>query len=123
VQSCHANLSQIKSGKKPPHITRSIRLFEYVAARESRFLEQAQHLQQLVEYQRPGAGKDDCLFVNRYGRPLSRSGIADIIQRYAIKAATTVLSLQKRQITLHTLRYTTALHLLQSGVEVNVIRS
>jgi integrase/recombinase XerD len=83
----------------------------------------AQHLQQLVEQQRPSAGKDDYLFVNRYGRPLSRSGIADIVQRYATKAATTVPSLQRRQVTPHTLRHTTAMHLLQSGVEVNVIRS
>lgn len=83
----------------------------------------AQHLQQFVEKQRPSAGQDDCLFVNRYGRPLSRSGIADIIQRYAIKAATTVPSLQNRQVSPHTLRHTTAMHLLQSGVEVNVIRS
>lgn len=83
----------------------------------------AQHLQQFVEKQRPSAGQDDCLFVNRYGRPLSRSRIADIIQRYAIKAATTVPSLQNRQVSPHTLRHTTAMHLLQSGVEVNVIRS
>lgn len=83
----------------------------------------AQHLQRLTAQQRPNARQDDCLFVNRYGRPLSRSGIADIIQRYAAKAATTVPNLQYRQVTPHTLRHTTAMHLLQSGVEVNVIRS
>ena len=83
----------------------------------------AQHLQQLVEQRRPIAGQDDCLFVNRHGRPLSRSGIADIIQRHVTKAATTVPSLQNRPVTPHTLRHTTAMHLLQSGVEVNVIRS
>ena len=83
----------------------------------------AQHLQQLIKNQRPIAGRDDCLFVNRYGRPLSRSGIADIVQRYATEAATAVPNLQNRQVTPHTLRHTTAMHLLQSGVEVNVIRS
>lgn len=31
--------------------------------------------------------------------------------------------LQNRKVTHHTLRHTTAMHLLQSGVEVNVIRS
>ena len=69
------------------------------------------------------AGRDDYLFVNRYGRPLSRSAIAEIIQRYASKAATSLPSLEGRRITPHTLRHTTAMHLLQSGVEVNVIRS
>jgi site-specific recombinase XerD len=83
----------------------------------------AQHLQELIAQQRPDAGQDDCLFVNRYGRPLSRSGITDIIHRYATKAASTVPNLQNRQITPHTLRHTPAMHLLQSGVEVNVIRS
>src|SRR3982074_585665 len=38
-------------------------------------------------------------------------------------AATSVPNLQNRQVTPHTLRHTTAMHLLQSGVEVNVIRS
>lgn len=83
----------------------------------------AQHLQQLVEQKRPSAGREDWLFVNHYGRPLSRSGIADLTQRYATKAATTLPSLQGRRVTPHTFRHTTAMHLLQSGVEVNVIRS
>ena len=55
--------------------------------------------------------------------PLSRSGIADIIQRYTTKAATTLPSLKAYRVTPHTFRHTTAMHLLQSGVEVNVIRS
>jgi integrase/recombinase XerD len=83
----------------------------------------ANHLRQLIARQRPNAGKDDFVFVNRYGRPLSRSGIADIVQRYASKAAESLPSLQNRNVTPHTLRHTTAMHLLQSGVEVNVIRS
>jgi integrase/recombinase XerD len=83
----------------------------------------AEQLRHLIEQRRCSAGQDDCLFVNRYGRPLSRSGIADIIQRYTNKAATTLPSLQDHRVTPHTLRHTTAMHLLQSGVEVNVIRS
>jgi site-specific recombinase XerD len=83
----------------------------------------AEHLRRLVEQRRATAAQDDYLFVNRYGRPLSRSGIAELIQRYARKAAATKPSLQGRRITPHTLRHTTAMHLLQSGVEVNVIRS
>jgi site-specific recombinase XerD len=81
------------------------------------------HLRQFIEQQKCSASQDDYLFVNRYGRPLSRSGIADMIQRYTTKAATTLPSLKAYRVTPHTFRHTTAMHLLQSGVEVNVIRS
>lgn len=80
-------------------------------------------LRHLTARQRPNAGKDDYLFVNQYGRPLSRSGIANIVRRYTAKAAKNLPSLQGRKVTPHTFRHTTAMHLLQSGVEVNVIRS
>jgi site-specific recombinase XerD len=70
-----------------------------------------------------GRGQDDPLFANRRGEPLSRSGIAGIVRRYAAKAAAVTPSLRGRRVTPHTFRHTTAMHLLQSGVEVNVIRS
>lgn len=82
-----------------------------------------QHLRQFIDQRKCSAGQDGYLFVNRYGRPLSRSGIADMIQRYTTKAATTLPSLKAYRVTPHTLRHTTAMHLLQSGVEVNVISS
>ena len=82
-----------------------------------------QHLRQFIEQRRCSTGPDDYLFVNRHGRPLSRSGIADVIQRYAAKAAETMPGLKAYRVTPHTFRHTTAMHLLQSGVEVNVIRS
>lgn len=80
-------------------------------------------VRQLIEERVPKAGQDDYLFVNRLGQPLSRSGIADIIERYVAKAAATMPGLQSRSVTPHTFRHTTAMHLLQSGVEINVIRS
>jgi site-specific recombinase XerD len=83
----------------------------------------AQHLHQFIDQRKYGAGQDDYLFVNRHGRPLSRSGIADMIQRYTAKAAATMPGLKAYRVTPHTFRHTTAMHLLQSGVEVNVIRS
>lgn len=82
-----------------------------------------QTLQQLIDQRRLTSGQDDFLFVNRFGHPFSRSGIADIIERCIAKAATTLPSLQGRKVTPHTFRHTTAMHLLQSDVEVNVIRS
>lgn len=83
----------------------------------------ARHLRQLIEERRPRLSQDDHLFLNRFGRPFSRSGIANVVQRYATKAAETTPGLMSRKTTPHTIRHTTAMHLLQSGVEVNVIRA
>lgn len=82
-----------------------------------------QQLRQLVEERGLKPGEDGHLFVNRFGRPFSRSGIAELIERYTAKASATTASLQGQRVTPHTFRHTTAMHLLQSGVEVNVIRS
>jgi integrase/recombinase XerD len=83
----------------------------------------ATHLRRLIECRRMLSGQDNFIFVNRGGHPLSRSGIADIVRRYVARAATKLPSLENVHVTPHTLRHTTAMHLLQSGVEVNVIRS
>ena len=83
----------------------------------------AQHLRRLIEGHGHSAAPNDPLFANRGGCPLSRSGIADVVQRYATKAASVEPSLRDLRVTPHVLRHTTAMHLLQSGVEVNVIRS
>jgi site-specific recombinase XerD len=80
-------------------------------------------LRQLIEERNVRPGYDDHLFTNRFGHRLSRSGISYIIGRYAKRAAAAMPSLQKCTVTPHTFRHTTAMHMLQSGVEVNVIRS
>jgi site-specific recombinase XerD len=81
------------------------------------------HLRQLLDAPDRGIDQERPLFVNRFGRSISRSGIAKMIRRHATQAAYTTPSLCGKRITPHTFRHTTAMHLLQSGVEVNVIRS
>jgi integrase/recombinase XerD len=83
----------------------------------------ARHVQQLIEERGLKPEQDGHLFVNRSGQPLSRSGIAEIIGRHARQAGVTTPGLRGRKVTPHTIRHTTAMHLFQSGVEVNVIRS
>jgi site-specific recombinase XerD len=83
----------------------------------------AQQLQQLIRERQPKPGPDAFLFLNRFGRPFSRSGIADLLERHVAKASVAMPGLRKHRVSPHTLRHTTAMHLLQSGVEVNVIRS
>jgi site-specific recombinase XerD len=61
------------------------------------------------------------LFPNRFGRPLSRSGVEDRLARAVAAASARRPSLVGKVVSPHTLRHTTAMHLLQAGVDVTVI--
>ena len=61
------------------------------------------------------------LFPNRHGRPMTRSGVAFRLRLAVQQAVTTCSSLRGRKISPHTLRHTTAMHLLQAGVDITVI--
>jgi len=63
------------------------------------------------------------LFVNAEGNRLSRFGLRHIIAHRVAEAATVCPSLFTRKVTPHTWRHTTAMHLLQSNVDLNMIRS
>jgi site-specific recombinase XerD len=64
---------------------------------------------------------DAPVFPNSTGKPLSRSGVEHRL-RLAVKAATKRFpSFAGRRISPHTFRHTTAMHLLQSGVDLAVI--
>ena len=64
---------------------------------------------------------DTPLFPNSRGSPLSRSGVESRLRAAVARASNQVPSLKKRHISPHTLRHTTAMHLLQSGVDITVI--
>jgi len=67
-------------------------------------------------------GPEAPLFPNRDGRAMSRSGVAKRLRRAVVEAAKVCPSLLVgRRISPHTLRHTTAMHLLQSGVDMTVI--
>jgi site-specific recombinase XerD len=61
------------------------------------------------------------LFPDRRGRPLSRSGVEKRLRRAVAEAAAGCPSLQGKRVSPHTFRHTTAMHLLQSGVDITVI--
>ena len=61
------------------------------------------------------------LFPNRFGESLNRSGVRQRLDKAVRTATITCPSLQHRKISPHTIRHTTALHLLQSGVALSVI--
>lgn len=61
------------------------------------------------------------LFQNRFGRRLSRSGVRYILRKYVDQARLLGTS-QPSKVSPHTLRHTKAMHLLQSGNPLVVIR-
>jgi len=63
------------------------------------------------------------LFVNARGGRLTRYGLRYMIAQRVAAAVETCPSLSTKTITPHTFRHTTAMHLLQSGVDLNMIRS
>jgi len=76
----------------------------------------------LVTYAR-SRGPNERIFLNARGRPLTRFGVNHIIATRTKMAVKTCPSLATKKVTPHTFRHTTAMHLLQSGVEPTVIKS
>jgi integrase/recombinase XerD len=64
---------------------------------------------------------DRPLFQNRQGERLSRSGIRYILQKYVQKVRSTHLNF-KQTVSPHSMRHTKGMHLLQSGVPLEIIR-
>jgi integrase/recombinase XerD len=76
------------------------------------------HLERLLAERQLSA--NDPVFCARRGRPLTRFGVYKIVRRHAAPWDTD--GPQPRRVTPHLFRHTAAAHLLESGVEVNVIR-
>ena len=75
-------------------------------------------------YQRPDrADPDTPVFLNAHGGRITRYGVGVILERNVAIAAEHEPSLASKCVSPHTLRHTAAMHLLQAGVELNVIRS
>ena len=70
-----------------------------------------------------GRGPSEHVFLNRCGRPITRFGIHAFVERSVDRAARQVPSLAAKQVSPHTIRHTTATHLLRSGVDINTIRA
>jgi site-specific recombinase XerD len=69
------------------------------------------------------ADENSFLFLNRNGTPIGRFGVRYIVQKYVRTAAKTCKKLDSKIVGPHTFRHSTAMHLLQSGVDLSVIKS
>ncbi len=63
---------------------------------------------------------DTPLFVNQRGEPLSRFGVRYVLRKYAVRSGVTTAASQKLPHP-HTLRHTTAVHLLKAGLDFATI--
>jgi site-specific recombinase XerD len=70
-----------------------------------------------------GRNDKDRVFLNRCSQPLTRFGIHEIVTRYARAAMNRVPEMRNKRIGPHTIRHTTATHLLRAGVDINTIRA
>lgn len=78
-------------------------------------------LKKLLERQR--RAPDQRMFVNRYGEPLSASGVRFKLAAYVKAATQTTPTLRSKHVTPHAFRHATAVHLISAGVDVTIIRS
>jgi integrase/recombinase XerC len=71
----------------------------------------------------PRAGYDDYFFINQRGRAFNRFGIRSLVKGHLQTAAKVCPSLVSKTLSTHSLRHTTAVHLLESRVDPHVIKS
>jgi integrase/recombinase XerD len=62
------------------------------------------------------------VFLNRRGCPITRFGIHTVVERNVLKALARSPSLATKRVSPHSIRHTSATHLLRAGVEINTIR-
>jgi integrase/recombinase XerD len=67
--------------------------------------------------------KSEAVFLGRTNQPLTRFGIHRLVTQYAAMAGETVPTLAAKRVSPHTVRHTTAVHLLRAGVDINTIRA
>ncbi|WP_010165166.1 tyrosine-type recombinase/integrase [Sphingomonas sp. PAMC 26617] len=71
--------------------------------------------------QLPRSGETDPLFPNSSGGRLSRSSVTERLALAVKGASSSLPQLANRPISPHSIRHTTAMHLLQAGVDITVI--
>jgi site-specific recombinase XerD len=78
----------------------------------------------LQDYLKQRTAKDPAvqqLFLNANGSPITRFGVRHIIGKYATLAKNQCPSIAAKAVNPHTIRHTTAMHLLRAGNDVNMV--
>jgi site-specific recombinase XerD len=75
-----------------------------------------------IQHITPEPPDDALLFRNARGQPLTRDGVAYLLDKYARAASERLPTLRRRRVTPHVLRHSCAVALLQAGMDITVIR-
>jgi integrase/recombinase XerD len=81
-------------------------------------------IEALHDYLKQRTPKDPAaqqLFLNANGSPVTRFGVRHIVGKYATAAKSRCPSIVAKAVNPHTLRHTTAMHLLRAGNDVNMV--
>jgi len=70
-----------------------------------------------------GRPQNSAVFLNCRGEAMTRFGIHAVVKRYVLRAQHRMPSLRSKRVSAHTIRHTTAVHLLRAGVDINTIRA
>jgi len=83
--------------------------------------ETAHLLRQLLEERGIDAREPVTVFTNHIGNPITRFGIRYLLAKHIHNAANVRPSLGKKRLHPHSMRHSTAIHLLKSGVDLSTI--
>jgi site-specific recombinase XerD len=84
--------------------------------------ETVEALKLYIENRHPRDTSNRQLFLNANAESITRFGVRHIIKTYAEKAALQCPTLKDKSISPHTFRHSTAMHLLQAGNDINMVR-
>jgi site-specific recombinase XerD len=83
--------------------------------------ETVEAIEAYIKQRTPKDPADHKLFLNANGAPITRFGVRHIIGKYAATAKGQCSSIAAKTVTPHTIRHITAMHLLRSGNDVNMV--
>jgi site-specific recombinase XerD len=79
-------------------------------------------LRSLLKQRTSSPSADALVFLNHRGERLSRHGVRYLLAKYVQIASRDCPSLRNKRIHPHSVRHSTAVHMLQSGIDINTIR-
>lgn len=79
-------------------------------------------LKDYLQNRNPKNRNIESVFLNANGTPITRFGIGYIVTKYVKKASSRCPALHKKAVGPHTFRHSTAMHLIQAGNDINMVR-
>ena len=70
-----------------------------------------------------GRSPQERVFLNRCGQSMTRFGVHALVERTALRAQSAMPSLATKRVSPHSIRHSTATHLLRAGADINTVRA